>query len=481
MTRPGTQVTLRDTPPPRSEPEATGVWFVCGLTERGKAEPDFVKSLDAFITHFGDRQSYSVLYDCIEAFFREGGNKVWISRVLGPNPVTAFVDLNDSAPAATLRVSANSPGGWGNSLNVAVTAGDAVGEFKLVISHDTLGTLETSPSLVDTTAAISWAATNSSYVELTELAGTGDPVVVAAQSLATGTDDRTNITDAEWQAAVDLFLADEGPGQVSYPGQTTTTLHNQQMTHAADNNRIAILDAPDTTSKSALIAAASPLQGDDGERVSGLFAPWVTIPGLLPNTEREIPYSPIQAGLIARSDSKSGNPNLAAAGENGRSLLATGVNATFNSADREELNTASVNLAKVVNGEVRTYGYRTLVDPTTSPNYRNLANMRLVMAIKALADDIAESYVFDQIDAQGQKFAEYNGQLKGMLDEFWKKRALYGATREEAFNVDTSPAVNTPITIANEEIRAVLAIKASPYGELVVVEVVKVATQEAVA
>src|SRR6476620_9461769 len=196
MSRPGTQITIRDTPPSRSVPTDTGVWFVAGMTEKGPNDrPVLVRSLAEYVANFGARVSYGVLYDALDTFFHEGGNRAYVSRVVGPAPVVATATLNDGAAAPTLIVKAKDSGIWGNSLNVAVVAGDVGGEFKLVITDDVLGALETSPSLVDKAAAIAWSA-SSAYVNVFD-GGVSvlDPAIVAAVSLGTGTDDHANASD----------------------------------------------------------------------------------------------------------------------------------------------------------------------------------------------------------------------------------------------------------------------------------------------
>ena len=57
--------------------------------------------LEQFRSTFGGRVSYGYLYDALDVFFREGGSEAWVSRVVGPNPVTAT-----SAEPASARHSA---------------------------------------------------------------------------------------------------------------------------------------------------------------------------------------------------------------------------------------------------------------------------------------------------------------------------------------------------------------------------------------
>lgn len=484
MTLPGTVVEELTTPPPRSAPTDTGVWFAAHHTEKGPIdEAVLVTSLAQFVTVFGARVSHSPLYDCVESFFRDGGSRLYIGRVVGPDPVLASVTLEDSNSADTLTVNAKSVGTWGNALNVAVTAGDAGGEFKLVISHDTLGTLETSPSLATKAAAIAWAA-NSDYVDCEDEASLLDPAVVAAQSLAGGTDDYANATDNTWADSLELFTKDLGPGQVSFPGRTTTTAHSQLAAHceALGGMRFAIYDLADTATKATLKTAVSTMRSSGKGKYGGFFVPWQVIPGITPGTTRTIPFSALQAALYARSDGLGKSPNEPAAGDNGQSKFAIGLSQpAWSDADREDLNDSGVNVARVIYGGVRSYGNRTAVDPILDSNWLECSNRRLYMVVAAKGDVIAEKFVQKQIDGQGNVFAAYAGELTGMLLPYYAQGSLYGETPEEAFNVDVGPQVNTPETIAAKEIHAVISLKMSPSAERVILQISKSQITEAVA
>lgn len=470
--RPGTNIVIRDTPPIRTAPTDTGVWFVVGLADKGSTTaPILIESMSDFVRLLGDRQSYSILYDAVETFFREGGAKVYVSRVVGPAAASAFVVLNDGSAAATLRVEALNAGAWGNSLNVQVTAGDAGGEFKLVITHDTLGTLETSPSLVDKTAAFAWAA-NSSYIKLVDQASVNDPAVVAAQSLASGADDRNNITDAHWETALGRFTADYGPGQVSYPGRTTDQAHIDLLEHAAAMNRVAIMDAADTTTKATLLAAVSAARTANA-RYGGLFAPWIKVPGLTPGTTRTVPPSPFVAGRIAAQDALT-SANEPAAGEAGQAQFAIDITQpAWSDTDRVELNAAGVNVIRLLYGGVRIYGWRSLANPTTESQWLNFGNVRLVMEIANYANIIAEQFLFAQLDGQGKTISQFGGALTALLLPYWQEGALYGTSSDQAFVVDVGSSVNTPTSLANGELKAVLGIRPSPFAEMVTIEILK--------
>lgn len=477
MAAPGVLIVDRESPAPRSAPTETGVLFALGLTDRGTTTPTLIRSIADYRRHYGPRVAYAALYDALETYFREGGAKAYVARVLGPAPITAFIDLTDGT-AATLRVSAISAGEWGNGLSVAVEAGTGGGTFRLAVS-DAGGLLERSPDLIDTAAAIAWAA-SSRYVRASELAGTGDPVVAAAAALTAGTDDRTNLSDAGWAAALDRFARDLGPGQVAAFGRTTQTGHTDLLAHASVNNRVALLDAPDSDQVATLTAAAVAQRSGTNARDGAMLAPWAIVPGLVAGTTRRVPYSAVQAGLIARSDALY-SPNRPAAGDNGQAVYAIGLGAAFTDAQREDLAEAGVTVARVLHGGVRTYDDVTLVDPATAPTWKTLANVRLRMAIYAAFDVSAERFMFREIDGRGHVAAEFAGALAADLLPLYEADSLYGLTPQEAFQIETGPTVNTPETIEAGELRAVVSVRMSPSGRYVEIELVKRSIREAVA
>lgn len=470
--RPGINIAIRNIPPSRQALTNTGVWFVAGLTEKGDAtEPIRVTSLAEYEQKCGTYVSYGFLYDALDVFFREGGSVAYIARVLGAGALKSFITLKDASVADTLKVEANSPGDWGNALNIQVVAG-AAGYFILVVSHDTLGELERSPELLDKTAALNWANT-SNYVDLTSLASLNDPAVVASTSLSSGTDDRVSINDPNWEAALTKFSRDLGPGQVSMPGRTTSAAHGDLIEHGAANNRSPLLDAPDSNVKATLLAATTPLYSP-ASKWAAIFGRWLIAPGTVPSTLRTVPPSALVAGAIARNDAAQGNSNTPAAGINGQAQYVSALTgAQPTDLDLEALNAAGFNSIITKYGGVRIYGWRSLANPSSESAWVNWGNSRLIMEISSKADEIAEAFLFDEIDGQGRKLSEFGGALTGMLIPYWSQGSLYGAVADEAFQVDVGPGVNTPTTIANHELRAVILLRPSPFAEMITIELVK--------
>lgn len=459
-----------------------------GITDRGPIDKAvLVTSMTEAKATYGDRQSYSVLMDTLETFFREGGSKAYIARVIGPANVTALRNLVDGAAAVSLIVKAKNPGAWGNNLTIQVldNTDDATiqaGRYRLRVVESGV-VKETSGDLQTQADAVAWAQ-NSVNVNVAIGASANPPVKAAAAALTTGADDRASIVDAHWLIAQNLFTKDLGPGQIAQPGRTTDNAHDQLLAHGVLNNRVPCLDLPDSGSAATLrtSALAQRNRADKGQRFGGAFAPWDVIPGLLPGTTRVVPPCGRQMGVIARNDAAGESPNVPAAGELGQAEFVIDLSQPkFSDADRESLNEAGVNVSIVKYGGVRTYGWRTLTDPLNDPNWITLSNSRLYMAIAAEADVISERHAFKMLDGKKVEMNRYGADLTGMLLPFFNEGSLYGESPAEAFDVNVGAQVNTPATIAARELHAVLELRMSPFGERVILEVVKVPSQEAIA
>jgi phage tail sheath protein FI len=288
--------------------------------------------------------------------------------------------------------------------------------------------------------------------------------------------------DPALTAALALFVKDFGPGQVSAPGRTAEAQHAIIMAHAEANNRVPILDAPDSNVVATLVGATS-VAGVTAtqERRAAIFGPFIEVPGVTTDTTRMIPPSAIVAGIIARNDGSGISPNIPSAGELGQSDTGLDVKYSFSDADQDTLNSNGFNLLKIVNGGVRVYGYRTLSDPAdaTEKEYLAFSNARLFMAIEAELDAVAERFVFRQLDGQRRTISEFAGALTGVLLPYWQRGSLYGGTPGEAFRISVGPTINTDATMAAGELHAVIGLRMSPFGEEIIIELVKTRITEA--
>ena len=91
MTLPGVSVLSRAQPPSRGITTDVGTWFVVGAAEKGPTTyPKLIRNMTEFTLYFGSRQSYSILWDALETFFREGGSRAYVVRVAGASAQADF-------------------------------------------------------------------------------------------------------------------------------------------------------------------------------------------------------------------------------------------------------------------------------------------------------------------------------------------------------------------------------------------------------
>jgi hypothetical protein len=469
MARPGITVTTRDAPAASGPPIVTGTAFIVGSTDRGLTDrAQRIESIADFIRIYGDRIASSYMYDAVDAFFREGGGSAYISRVVGPAAASATVDLEDSTDP-TITVTAAGEGDWASGLTATVAV--ATGITTLTIKDADGNTLDTYSTADGKEGLLAYDGFK--YVVLTDAhAGGGDPIAVSNSAFTGGSDDLGSISADDYSDALAMFPTGLGPGQVLAPGQTDPDIHEALLAHAEAHNRVALLDAPNTDVLSSIEAAATAARDTGLGSYGAMFAPWVKVPASASGASRTVPYSAVQAGLEARRD-RIASPNVPAAGRKYPLAYAQSLVYEFSDDDRTELIGYGVNTAHSVAGVRETYGYRSLSDPDTDSNWVQFNYSRLRMAIAARAQDIGESFLFSQIDGRGLKLSEFGAAISGMLLDFYVLGSLYGNSPSEAFNVDVGPAVNTPETIAAGELHAIAAVRMSPHGEMIIIEIVK--------
>lgn len=421
----------------------------------------------------------ATLFDSADAFFREGGSNVYISRVVGPSPTYGTLALQDSTGGTAATLTAAYVGSGSSAINVIVT--NQTTTYTLTLQDPSANVLAASPSFLASNATksdlVSWAA-GTNLITVTN-GNANAPKTLTATALSAGSDNRGSATLTNWQSALNSgFGLGLGPGQVMAPGQTNTSLAGIWTalgSHAASNNRVALLDGTDgNTAAQAIAELSSAAIASSLQSYCGLWAGNLQIPGISANTVRVIPPSPVVAALCARADSQ-GNPNLAAAGTQFPLQYVSGPNTAYSgplTGDISTLNNSGINTFYSLFQTFQNYGFISLLGiPSNDAIYWQLNHSRLRMAIIAGAQVIAQSFVFSQLDGTNQDLSAFEGALGGMLLGFYASGALYGATSNAAFTVNAGATVNPPSSLAAGNLIAQVAVRMSPYAQLVTITI----------
>ena len=119
---PGVYFEWLDIRPSAIERVRTDIAGFVGIAARGPLhQPVKVESWTQFISLFGGRIPQGYLAYAVEGFFANGGQTCWAVRAADPESARpASLDLLDGTSQPTLRLTASSPGVWGQDVTVSV-------------------------------------------------------------------------------------------------------------------------------------------------------------------------------------------------------------------------------------------------------------------------------------------------------------------------------------------------------------------------
>lgn len=148
--------------------------FCVLLAERGPANvPTLCTSYASFERQFGGATprtagtAYSSGSECLRHFFRKGGKRAYVLRVVG-EAVEAVTTLEDRAgtPADILDVTAKGPGTWANNYDLVIANGSVADTYKLTILNGDGDTVEVWDNLLPNDTDCARVTAGSSYVRL---------------------------------------------------------------------------------------------------------------------------------------------------------------------------------------------------------------------------------------------------------------------------------------------------------------------------
>lgn len=477
---PGVEVTTATRSGTGPSRAPSGQFFVVGLTGRGDTTaPILVKGMADVETLIGPRTTYGAVWDQLKTFFDEGGLQAYVVRVIGEDADKGFLSLNDRAgtPIATLRFEAKSEGSWSSGLTVQVADGSLTNTFRITLrlNGDVVSDYN---NLTSPAVAVAKFAGNP-YVNVTNLgsasaAPTNNPAVLAATPLSAGDDDRAAVVTADYVAALDQFVPGLGDGAVAIPGQTGDDVWNGIIAHCEANNRIGLLAGSLGDTKDVYVSNASSLDTE----FAGLFGPFLIVSDGGTGTRTISPEGYV-AACRSRAHEAIG-PWRAPAGAMGKSQSegVLGVETSWSKEDSNELDAAKVSVIRVIANSIRLYGWRSLSDDID--NYAYLKDRDLLNRLVVEAEKRLEDYVFETIDGKGQLLAAINAELVGMVDPIRQAGGLFenydadGRLIDPGYKVNTGRDINSTVSLANNEVKAVLSVRVSPTGALVSLNIVKV-------
>jgi hypothetical protein len=458
------------------ETPASGRYFAAGLFSRGPVVPTVVESLSDFYATYGARPTYSLAYDDLVTYFRNGGGEAVIRRVVGAGATTGTLSLLDSSSTASVRVDATSPGAWSSSVKVAVTAGaiddtvsvsiylDSGDGDELVSRYNNLGTVA---DLVD--------ALNRSRLVKGTVVGANLPAPRSATALSAGNDQRASVNAATLVASLDSFTAEFGTGVVAIPGYDASLVAGGLLQHCIDNGRTSYVHLPLGTTYEDALAAPDDLVSNTGQ-YQKLVHPWVQIAGT-GSTPLTVPPTGYAAAMRAVAHRAIG-PWRVPAGEIAAATALTGLEQQFTQAEANSLNDAQVSVIRQFGAVIELYGDIPLATDLATYPYlaRQDSNNVVAQDLEALLQPI----VFSTIDSDGLLFQTIRSRVIGYLEPIRAAGGLYGLTDDEGTQIDPGYQVvvdssnNTAATLARNEVHVSVGLRWSPVAEMIYLDITSV-------
>lgn len=446
--------------------------FLVGMSERGSVDELIViRSKAERASLIGDRTTYSQIVDQVDTFLDEAGDvgaRVVLARVVGAGATKGTLTLMDRAGAGgvnTVRLDARDPGAHSADISVDVVDAAAVNTFTLRVLFR--GELQETYANLDSPAALVAALATSQFLRAANLASVtaapnNNPAVLAVTPLSAGTDDRASVTGPTHVAALARLTADQGPGVVAIPGQPHTVTAAGIAAHCAlaGMRRIGLVAPPVGTTVVAAGAAARALRVTANMRFLGFQYPWLQIPDGAGGV-RTISPEGGDAGRRARL----GKTYRAPAGTAGRFVSVVGLERELTKDEINVLDADAVNCHRSSRGVTQLYGWRSL--SLDEVNWRFLSYTDVGNELEARGEAALESLPFEVPDQAA--FQQARTEVDAVAGPIARDRGLYPSPsgNDPGWEVDTGPAVNTAVSIAQGEIRAELAYRPSPVGQLV--------------
>lgn len=471
-----------------------------GLTERGPTDVRLVTSFGQFQKLYGDHVSDSFLAYAIDGFFRNGGQRCFVGRVVRSDASESELTL------APITFTAIGEGAWGDQVGIMIenaslddspnpSAQNKPALFKLTIGYwkdlalftaspplslkdlrDRASVLEIYDNLSINSSSQDYYVTKvnaASNLVNVESSSSSRPANTTGFEFLEDGDPGTHLTNAEF-----VGDPDAAPGQRR--GLTAFAevdeisivyvpdVHKVEASDGRDQliqdivshcetlkDRFAILDAFNDTTD------IPKLRPPVDSKYAGFYYPWIEVFDPLIKGNLQIPPGGHVAGIYARSDQERG-VHKAPANEVVRGALALEFQIT--KGEQDLLNPRGVNVIRQFPGRgIRVWGARTT---SSDPLWKYINIRRLFLFLEESIDEGTQWVVFEPNNEQ--LWARVKQTITQFLTGVWRTGALMGTTVEEAFFVKVDRTTMTQDDIDNGRLIVLIGVAPTKPAEFVI-------------
>ena len=479
-----------------------------GETERGPLRPRLVTSYGDYQRWFGETLvDERVLDHAVRGFFENGGQRLYVARVVGDGASTASSHFGDFV------VTAIGPGAWGRRVWVRIEDGSTVdeqgqrgfclklaywsqvpGDFELFDPFEEANlTKRPQPQDMEMYDDLSVDPMSSGYYERRLIdPSTNEPVSkIASIARRQGQGTKPANTDAAGEflrqdgaddaapLGVDDFTGAVAGTRAELSGLEALTLdayrevalvYAPRPLHDADpiaraiiahceqqRFRFAVIDGPSDGQPGAL----DPRSTLQDTQYAAFYAPWITVTDPSTGAARLVPPGGHVLGVYARTDLERGVWKAPA-----NEIVRGAVDVGFNIDDRTQglMNPRGVNAIRKFAGRgIRVWGARTL---SSDAQWKYVSVRRMFMFLERSIEAGTQWVVFEPNDER--LWAKVTDTIRGFLRNQWRSGALLGQTEDEAYYIRCDRTTMTQDDILNGRLICEVGIAAVRPAEFMI-------------
>lgn len=357
----------------------------------------------------------------------------------GDDGLADGVTLNDSTPAAALKVNA-----FRDEVQVKVeNATSGAAKFKLTVLVQTVAT-ETFDELVMDTVEDTINGV-SQFIEVARI-GSTRPVNTGNTAVTVGLVDIDFIGDAATKNGLHAFDTVDDINILAIPDRPG----DREVIIAAysycQNRRdcFFVADPPfglDPQSVLAFKEGTGTYAGNAFNSSYGaLYYPWILVTDPVTGGNKSVPPSGAVAGTYSSTDVVRGVHKAPAGTIDGYLNSAVGIERIVTKGEQELLNPEQINVIRSFPGAgIVIWGARTL---SADPEWRYVNVRRLLLFIEESIDEGSQWVVFEPNDRS--LWARVKRDITAFLTNVWRSGALFGSVQDEAFFVKIDDENNPP-------------------------------------
>lgn len=466
-------------------PSSDSVAAFLGANDRGPTTPTLVTSWSQYVSKFGswNTNASNSLPLGVYMFFANGGNRAYVTRVVGTSANAATRTLNDrqGTPAPSLKVDAVNVGTWGNDINISITDASATGYFNIVVYYGGSSAAniveqwnELSMVNANSRYAINVVNGNSNYITLTDLnssatAPTDNPAVVTNQALSTGANGGS-VSGTTIANALPSYDVIEQSLIMNAPGYTDATTVNALISYADGRKDVfVVIDGADDTVANQITLANS----YTASSAAAVYYPRITIAdptasvGSPAGATKTVGAGAAVAGLYAATDASRG-VFKAPAGLQARLAGAVSVpSLTSTELDSLNSNSAAVNAIRFISGSgIVVFGARTLKAGYID---RYVPVRRTLIYLEKSLKDLTRFAIFEPNDTR--LWRRIDATVSSFLTAFWAQGGLTGNVPSQAFFVKVDAENNPQASVDNGIVNIQVGVALQRPAEFVVINI----------